>query len=573
MDTLSNVKLLAKNLKCLSSELQGFETIKPVNLIIGRNNSGKSTLIDIVEFAVANNKDYKSLRHRGASEEAEIVIEGMNIIEESQMKKTFIPKVSDDIIGDHRAFGQRLVGRELNWKMEVPNEPVFVSIDPPEDTSGSIDNLYQRLLRGKTNPFSAKAFRRLSSDRDVRRESDTGYDPEGKIVLSWDGDGATNLIRQSLTSASRPTKHLKSTLLNELNTIFNPDCRFSDITVRQLDVKYWEVFLEEPGKGLIRLSRSGSGLKTIILALINLHLIPYQEKKELNQYIFGFEELENNLHPALQRRLLLYLRKIAIEKESIFFLTTHSSVAIDLFSNDKQAQILHVTNDGKKTEVTRAVTYVHHKGVLDDLDVRASDLLQSNGVVWVEGPSDRIYFKRWIEIWTDNKLIEGAHYQCVFYGGRLLSHLSADDPEMKPDDLVKILWVNRNAILVLDSDRDKKGGRLGSTKNRIIAEIKDMKGISWTTAGKEVENYIPAEALRKHYSNPSLSSVGKFQSFPEYLESVSPGEGKRFSKNKVLYAEEISSHFTKENLESTLDLKKQLNDVCKRIASWNGMSL
>lgn len=28
---------------------------------------------------------------------------------------------------------------------------------------------------------------------------------------------------------------------------------------------------------------------------------------------------------------------------------------------------------------------------LDDLGVKASDLLQANGIIWVEGPSDRAY--------------------------------------------------------------------------------------------------------------------------------------------------------------------------------------
>ena len=32
--------------------------------------------------------------------------------------------------------------------------------------------------------------------------------------------------------------------------------------------------------------------------------------------------------------------------------------------------------------------------VLSNLGIRASELLQSNGVIWVEGPSDRVYIKR-----------------------------------------------------------------------------------------------------------------------------------------------------------------------------------
>ena len=152
----------------------------------------------------------------------------------------------------------------------------------------------------------------------------------------------------------------------------------------------------------------------MLLVLIYLHLIPAVETKSLQEYLFGFEELENNLHPALQRRLLSYLRKTAVEKGCHFFLTTHSSVVIDLFASDDQAQILHVTHNGKQASVRTVKTYIENCGVLDDLDIRASDLLQANGIVWVEGPTDRLYFNHWVSEWTDGKLKEGTHYQCVF---------------------------------------------------------------------------------------------------------------------------------------------------------------
>jgi hypothetical protein len=55
--------------------------------------------------------------------------------------------------------------------------------------------------------------------------------------------------------------------------------------------------------------------------------------------------------------------------------------------------------------------------VLSDLDVRASDLFQSNGIIWVEGPSDRVYIKKWLEI-KDPSTIENLHYQFAYYGGK-----------------------------------------------------------------------------------------------------------------------------------------------------------
>ncbi|SHU60945.1 Uncharacterised protein [Mycobacteroides abscessus subsp. bolletii] len=50
-----------------------------------------------------------------------------------------------------------------------------------------------------------------------------------------------------------------------------------------------------------------------------------------------------------------------------------------------------------------------------DLGYRPSDLLQANYVVWVEGPSDRTYIRRWLQI-ANPDLQEGIDYSIMFYG-------------------------------------------------------------------------------------------------------------------------------------------------------------
>src|SRR5207237_7737672 len=48
-DIQSSIKV--KNYKCFGDDPQGFEVIKPINIIVGRNNSGKSALIDLIQQA------------------------------------------------------------------------------------------------------------------------------------------------------------------------------------------------------------------------------------------------------------------------------------------------------------------------------------------------------------------------------------------------------------------------------------------------------------------------------------------------------------------------------------------
>lgn len=125
------------------------------------------------------------------------------------------------------------------------------------------------------------------------------------------------------------------------------DAQFTEIVTQQIETSSgtkWEIFLREEGKGRIALSDSGSGLKTILLVLVFTILVPDVEKKKIDDYIFLFEELENNLHSFLQRRLLAYLEELANEN-ALFFLTTHSNVTLDSYQNNDFINIFHVQKD------------------------------------------------------------------------------------------------------------------------------------------------------------------------------------------------------------------------------------
>jgi hypothetical protein len=313
------------------------------------------------------------------------------------------------------------------------------------------------------------------------------------------------------------------------------------------------------------MSQSGSGIKTVLLVLIHLLVIPYLRQQQLSSFLFGFEELENNLHPSIQRRLFLFLRRKAVEEKCTFFVTTHSNIVIDLFGKDEAAQVLHVQHDGARATVSQVSSYLHGHNVIRDLGVKASDLLQSNAVVWVEGPSDRIYFNRWVDLWTGGALVDGIHYQCLPYGGSLLAHLSFDSPEAV-EEMVQSLRINRHAVVLMDSDRGKPEDALKDRVQRVANELRSCGGIPWVTAGKEVENYIPVSAFQEMFENGQLPGPTQYSDVFTYLES----NGHR-STDKVRLARAVCPKMTKDMLAETLDFEQTLNSVCEQIRKWNDM--
>lgn len=236
-----------------------------------------------------------------------------------------------------------------------------------------------------------KSIKRILAERNVFPELN---DPN--MTVDSNGNGITRIISNYLNRNQYDEDLVKSELLDKLNEIMREDGNFTEIVTQQVEINNetkWEIFLREEGKGRISLSNSGSGLKTILMVLVYTILIPNAEKKSISDYIYLFEELENNLHSSLQRRLLKYIEELA-NNGATFFLTTHSNVTLDVFQNTDITNVIHIVKDYDEVKVLNITNKIQKNSILNDLGVKASDLLQSNGIIWVEGPSDKVYINK-----------------------------------------------------------------------------------------------------------------------------------------------------------------------------------
>lgn len=203
------------------------------------------------------------------------------------------------------------------------------------------------------------------------------------------------------------------------------------------------------------------------------------------------------------------------------------------------------------------------------MDVRASDILQSNGIIWVEGPSDRTYINKWLKI-LDDKLVEGYHYSIMFYGGRLLSNLSFDY-DIINNELIPLLKLNSNSFVVIDRDGKNINAKLNETKTRIQTEIGENK--AWITKGREIENYISNETLQKwlkeDYNIDCTLSNESNTKLEESISNVGKATEKiKYNLNKNKFANEIVKYIDKTNIE-ILDLTQNLDNLISTIKKWN----
>jgi len=580
-----------KGHRCFKSHWAGFDEFKPINVIIGRNNTGKSHLIDLVEFLTKHQfRDHPKWDFKC-----------QGTLDEGSLQQAFQPNTSDgDLRGNHWiAHGELFISQPVEWETLGPkvvdklelrgahNIDVGLQTFPQTKeldraVTARKHRLSQICLDAQTL-ISSKIFLRLRAERDIT--------PEPKNIsldLDDQGRGATNIIRRHITSAVPTIQRslIADDLLSALNHIFKGDGEFIGIDIQEHEegtdenrfLGKWEVVLIEKKKGRIALSRSGSGLKTVLLVLLNLIAVPSFSNAQGDQCVFAFEELENNLHPSLLRRLLRYIETYVLREKSMVFLTTHSSVALDLFGPVPHAQIIRVSNDGESAQTTTVTAHFEKQSLISELGVKPSDLLHANGIVWVEGPSDRIYLNQWIELASGGKLREGRDYQCAFYGGSLLAQVQFTPPGDAPDELTNLLRLNSNIIMICDSDRTANDGEGSVLKDRVTRIAEEVGKIPlshlWITEAKEIENYLPDEAVRKAGGVYAQGAPGQYEYF---FPSKSAGDNgsyweKMFSRtsyDKVELASVTAPFMTKENMATRFDWRKKIDEIVACINRWN----
>jgi predicted ATP-dependent endonuclease of OLD family len=560
------INLGIANFKSFDSEGIILENLSKINIFIGKNNSGKSNILKFLYLC-----------SKAIQKENEITNRYSLLTREFNKPENYFngnkknPEITISI--SHKDFTKEL--QEYTNTDDLLTVKIDLLTGKIIENCNILENLNEKQLYSLQNTFSRASKEDLLKviNEDIAERilnvffswvKKMTYIPDFRQITEQEKDLETN-IENGQNIISEISKMQSPELWKfEKKEMF---LKIKDFLLKELlEESNANIEVPHDKKNIIvnlygtsfPLESFGTGIHELIIICKVLAL---SEKS-----IVCIEEPEIHLHPHLQRK---FINLLLNKTNNIYFITTHSNVFLD-FNQD--ISIYHVTYNRSKTSVSRVNTNEKCCSILEDLGYKASDLLQTNGIIWVEGPSDRIFLKKWFELLRKD-FIEGIHYTIMFYGGRLLNHVSMKY-QFLTDEFISLLRINKNAMIIIDSDKISPKAQLNETKERIENETK--KGNCWITKGREIENYLTENTMNKWLKGECsdipeseiIFKEGKNDKLEELIAYSNKKIKIKYNLKKVKYAKGIIEYIDDKEL-NILDLKERLNFLIKNIEKWN----
>lgn len=278
--------------------------------------------------------------------------------------------------------------------------------------------------------------------------------------------------------------------------------------------------------------------------------------------ILAFEEPELHLHPLLAKRLFRFLHGSISDAQII--LTTHSTVFLD---QCKFEEIWHLKKIDGQTIPSRIKDIQGLRETAILLGVRPSDVLMSNNILFVEGPTDRIVLESWARLLGIP--LEPPRVSVIEMGGvsKGRFHLG--------------LWAEVTVaagvpmFMILDGDDvAKKAAQKLKKKQKDKAKLIESERV-YNLAKEDIEDYYPVALL--------LNALTQAHSFnDEELERMTNAVEVRMRVDeiqktlwelkeveeehwKLLAAEYVAQHGTSEDIDEEIrTLLYRIDSIFKR---------
>lgn len=412
-----------------------------VNVIIGRNNSGKSCILDALCLA----KYACGLSPQMFNEPLPMFLLRRRGIERSQytVRNFWYNYDTKNTISFKLGFKN---GEKLNIEIRWINDNQFDVYlqDLSGGISASINNKYFAGL-GANMTGGFFTFRGDPGALSKRYPQLSHYLNELTLI---DDYAARKLERLETSIFGRILEpRLDKRIVKELNDIFGMKVEAMGFIPASPTAATYRLSIAEQERSL-HIDELGDGAKyaTTILSLCLL----------LENSALLVEEIESHQHPGALQKFLLSIVKIAHEKNVQLFITTHSLEVIQTLASlpkEYDVRFFHVERSSDEVLTARPLLTIDVK-LLSDLGVDIRNLEMFKRFVVVEGEEDRVFIETLLQRY--GKSIEDIGYLVIARGKDSVKNVSAALTSTKKD-----------IIVMLDYDTSDKDSLINSMCNTL----------------------------------------------------------------------------------------------------------
>lgn len=242
----------------------------------------------------------------------------------------------------------------------------------------------------------------------------------------------------------------------------------------------------------------GDGIQSIIILTYPLFV------NQGNYATFFFEEPETHLHPGFQRLFMETLRRPEFHTFQ-YYISTHSNHFLDITLEHDDMSVYTFKKEIKDDTIKFIVENVAHgdDNILQLIGANKSSVFLSNCTIWVEGITDRIYLRQYLDLYQDNiednkdaKVFkEDYHYSFVEYGGGNITHWSFLDSDDEAHENINIERLCAKAFVVTDSDNAKPNSKKKLRQELLREKLGDER--YYCLEAKEIENLLTKDIIEK----------------------------------------------------------------------------
>jgi AAA15 family ATPase/GTPase len=610
---LEKIRLINDDLK--NFEIQGsnddprlLEKLSRVNIVVGTNNSGKSRFlrgiskIENLSFIPRNfDKEYITILIQDIRKEVAAVftsinsnvrdvnnflqkIDSIRIPDTFTQKDILLPEISSLIntLATIQPNGIQLTNSSVqfhggNWQATFSNPLNQIGLKYQQKfnefieknnlqsiSSKKIKKHYIPILRG-LRPFSEdrQDIYKIRTKIDYFKEKDypdhnisTGIDLYDEIRSCLLGD----LEKRKIVSEFQD--YLSKEFFENKPVAVIPKEKKQELALKIGKEKEQQIY------------DLGDGLQSLII--ISFCIFKAKSEKDAFHLIF-IEEPEIFIHPGLQR---LLLKKMVQIPNCQFFFTTHSNHFLDITLDFENISVYRVNKDLDENKADEILPNFNIENVssgdgktLEILGVRDSSVFLSNCTVWVEGITDRMYLRHYLDLYqeskrkTDSKFVpfkEDTHFSFVEYGGANLVHFDFGESD---SDKIKVKSITKNIFLIADRDSGK------DNKHDKFTEL--LNDNYYPLPGREIENLVSLNILKQtvtEFESSKNNSDFSFKNRIQHRYYLKQYLGE-YIEEKMIGTGTLKYSYRKEGGSGTIrDKIAFAKNVIKHTKTWDDLS-